>query len=220
MDCSGDPRECAATSLRLIARYYHLKNADDPSAAAAKHALQFDTASERAALGLPSRLDAEKQLSGAFQDGVQMAGDPIHDWLKARELLNSAAALRPLFNDANLVRLFGARDALVDGLGRRWLASGTYNGAAELVRQVLDRERLISAERAPAGCFVMNMHKAKGKEFDGVVIIEGAYSGAFFRTKEDRQAGSASRRLLRVALTRARSLATLVRPHNATPLVG
>jgi DNA helicase II / ATP-dependent DNA helicase PcrA len=65
----------------------------------------------------------------------------------------------------------------------------------------------------------MNIHKAKGKEFDGVVVIEGAYNGAFFRDENDRQPGSPGRRLLRVGFTRARSLLTLVRPKKSMPLV-
>jgi len=32
------------------------------------------------------------------------------------------------------------------------------------------QERLVAAERDPQGCILMNMHKAKGKEFDGVVL--------------------------------------------------
>jgi DNA helicase-2/ATP-dependent DNA helicase PcrA len=148
-----------------------------------------------------------------------MFGDPIKDWLSAREILKDTPALQPLFQDASLVRLFGARDALASGLGQRWLDLGSYSGASDLVRQVLDRERLISTERVPSGCAVMNIHKAKGKEFDGVVVVEGAYGGAFLRGAIDRQASSSGRRLLRVAFTRARSLLTLVRPNNGVSLV-
>jgi hypothetical protein len=81
-----------------------------------------------------------------------MAGDPVKDWLVARELLKTTKALHPVFYDASLVRLFGARDALALRLGQRWLTYGSYSRAADIVRQVLDRERLISAERAPTGC--------------------------------------------------------------------
>ena len=219
MDTSGKTTERLATCLRLLARYHHIKNAEAPSATALKAATSFGEAAGRATRGLPPRTDAEKQLAQAIQKGPAMMGDPMPDWLTAREILKTAKALQPLFIDASLVRLFGARDALATGLGQRWLANGYYSGAAELVRQVLDRERLISTERAPTGCVVMNIHKAKGKEFDGVVIIEGAYSGAFCGTKEDHQSGSPNRRLLRVALTRARALVTLLRPNKAAALV-
>ncbi len=38
---------------------------------------------------------------------------------------------------------------------------------------------MIVAERDPQGCILMNMHKGKGKEFDGVVLVEGAFKSGF-----------------------------------------
>jgi len=65
----------------------------------------------------------------------------------------------------------------------------------------------------------MTMHKSKGKEFDGVVLVEGKYRSPFF-TPEDAPLFERSRRLLRVAITRARQAVTLIRPEGARPLVG
>jgi DNA helicase-2/ATP-dependent DNA helicase PcrA len=65
----------------------------------------------------------------------------------------------------------------------------------------------------------MNMHKAKGKEFDGVVLIEGAFKSSFFDERNEQPPFQRSRRLLRVGLTRARSIVTIVRPANARSLV-
>ena len=48
------------------------------------------------------------------------------------------------------------------------------------MKRILEQERLIAAERDPHGCILMNMHKAKGKEFDGVVLVEGAFKSSFF----------------------------------------
>jgi DNA helicase-2/ATP-dependent DNA helicase PcrA len=64
----------------------------------------------------------------------------------------------------------------------------------------------------------MNMHKSKGKEFDGVVLVEGAFKSGFFNERE-KPPFEPSRRLLRVGLTRARTLVTIVRPQKARPLV-
>ena len=64
----------------------------------------------------------------------------------------------------------------------------------------------------------MNMHKAKGKEFDGVVLVEGHHKSPFFSGHEQPPHHS-SRRLLRVAFTRARSLVTIIRPRGARALV-
>jgi DNA helicase II / ATP-dependent DNA helicase PcrA len=92
-------------------------------------------------------------------------------------------------------------------------------GACSLVKRILDQERLIAADRDPQGCILMNMHKAKGKEFDGVVLVEGAFKSSFFDERYEDPPYRRSRRLLRVGLTRARTLVTIVRPQGSRPLV-
>lgn len=86
-------------------------------------------------------------------------------------------------------------------------------GAARLV------ECFAATDRDPEGCILMNLHKAKGQEFDGVVLVEGAYKSGFFDIGRKPRTYEPNCRLLRVGLTRARTLVTLVRPQNARPLV-
>ena len=148
-----------------------------------------------------------------------LTGEPVGDWKSARRLLQNIPALNELFREVRLVRLLRATDALASGLGDRWLASSSYAGASDLVRRILEQERLVAAERDPQGCILMNMHKAKGKEFDGVVLVEGAFKSGFFDERTEQAPFERSRRLLRVGLTRARTLVTIVRPQNARPLV-
>jgi DNA helicase-2/ATP-dependent DNA helicase PcrA len=78
---------------------------------------------------------------------------------------------------------------------------------------------LIGSEREARGCMLMTLHKSKGKEFDGVVIVEGFSGGALLRPDEAPHY-EPSRRVLRVGITRARQLVVLVRPQRAQPLVG
>jgi hypothetical protein len=49
-----------------------------------------------------------------------------------------------------MVKLFGAREALASGLADLWLASASYAGAAERVRTIPDRQRLLESERTSA----------------------------------------------------------------------
>ena len=75
----------------------------------------------------------------------------------ARRLLQDIPALNELFREVRLFRLFRATDALASGLGERWLASSSYAGASDLVKLILEQERLIAAERDPQGCNLMEL---------------------------------------------------------------
>lgn len=95
----------------------------------------------------------------------------------------------------------------------------TYEGAARIIRSVLDQEKLIglSVIRRVSGS-LMTMHKSKGREFDGVVMVESIPSNHFLLGHEA-PGVAPSRRLLRFGITRARSFVLLVRPSKAKPLV-
>ena len=213
------PAEMAISrTLRCIATFYKLKNAEDPSNAAAENARKFDQAAQKVVEKDTPRIKAAKELIAACQTGVKQLGDPVVDWRVARRLLQDIHALNELFRHVRLVRLFRATDALASGLAELWLSSGTYAGATKLVKSILEQERLIAADRDPEGCILMNIHKAKGKEFDGVVLVEGAYKAAFFDERE-KPLYLQSRRLLRVGITRARTIVTIIRPNGARALV-
>jgi DNA helicase-2/ATP-dependent DNA helicase PcrA len=216
---TGPAEETLARTLRVIAGYYKLKNAEEPTNAAAEHARKYDEAAAKVATGEGPRINAAKALVAVYKAGVDLVGEPVADWKAARWVLHDIPALNELFLEVRLVRLFRATDALASGLGERWLALSSYAGASELVKRILEQERLVAAERDPQGCILMNMHKAKGKEFDGVVLVEGAFKSSFFDERNEQPPFERSRRLLRVGLTRARTLVTIVRPQNARPLV-
>jgi DNA helicase-2/ATP-dependent DNA helicase PcrA len=209
-----------ARTLRCIATYYKLKNAEEPTKAAAENARKFEESARAVAHGNTPRIKAAKALVAAYATGITQVGDPVADWREARRQLREIQGLNELFREVRLVRLFRATDALASALAARWLESSSYAGASTLVKRILDQERLIAAERDPQGCILMNMHKAKGKEFDGVVLVEGAFKSGFFDERYEKPPYERSRRLLRVALTRARTLVTIVRPRGARPLVG
>jgi DNA helicase II / ATP-dependent DNA helicase PcrA len=211
--------ESLARTLRLIAGFYKLRNAEDPTNAAAENARKYDEAATKVAKGEEPRIKAAKSLVATHRAGLKVIGDPVADWKAARRVLQDIPALNELFREVRLIRLFRATDALASVLGGRWLASSSYAGASDLVKRMLEQERLVAVERDPQGCILMNMHKAKGKEFDGVVLVEGAFKSGFFDERNEQAPFERSRRLLRVGLTRARTLVTIVRPKNARPLV-
>lgn len=107
------------------------------------------------------------------------------DWKSARRILQDVPALAELFREVRLIRLFRATDALATGLGERWLTSSSYGGVSDLIKRILEQERLIAVERDPQGCILMNIHESKGKEFDGVALVEGAFKSGFFNERSE-----------------------------------
>jgi len=186
--------------------------------AAGTKAARFGKSKARIADGKPLTQGSPKTFEAALSAIPALTGDPVADWKAVRSAFQAHDDLKAVFQDARMVRLFRASDTLATALAGRWMERATYEGAARMIRSVLDQEKLIGLERDPKGVSLMTMHKSKGKEFDGVVLVEGLYSSPFFHGHEAPHFAP-SRRLLRVAITRARSIVTLVRPRNAKALV-
>lgn len=212
--------EAQAQTLRLVAAYYRLKAATDGTKAAKDLARKYAEALCAIQTAGKIKTKAAREIADAVASGIELVGDPVVDWRTALRTMSKIAALTEIQRQVRLVRLFRATDALGQGLADSWVANGAYAGATILVKKVLDQERLISTEQDPQGVLVMNIHKSKGKEFDGVVVVEGAFKSFFFDVRQENPPFPQARRLLRVAITRARSRVAIVRPTKCVPLVG
>lgn len=60
----------------------------------------------------------------------------------------------------------------------------------------------------------MTMHKAKGKEFDEVIIYEGYYQGRIVRNDASKKEETQALYNLRVAVTRAMKRVKILSPKN------
>ena len=60
----------------------------------------------------------------------------------------------------------------------------------------------------------MTIHKAKGKEFDEVIIYEGRHSGRIIRAGTTERDIAQARLSLRVGVTRARRCTTIITPDS------
>lgn len=203
-----------------IADYFDAKNAANASKAARQTSERYRAAAERARRGETQRLKSAKALTASYDSDLVLLGDPARDWLHARDLLAAGNDLSDLLANAKFVRLFRATDEIGSRLALAWDLRGSYGRAIDLVRRALEAGRLQSDQRDPRGCVLMTIHKAKGKEFDGVLLVEGQYQGSFFRETDTDAQRAAARRLLRVGITRARHRVAIIRPHGAVPLVG
>lgn len=215
---TGDER--ALATLNAIADFYDIKNGEYATKSARDAAKRFRNAIDQVRAGKTPRVKAAQAIVAASATSFDLSGNPIDDWKAARQILAGCPNLEEIHKHSRFVRLFRASGEIGPVLADRWSATGAYGQAREMVQRAIDQARLLTAQADPHGVTLMTMHKAKGKEFDGVLLVEGPYVGQFLSEDKEAPPYLASRRLLRVAITRARSRVVLLRPNGALPLVG
>lgn len=141
----------------------------------------------------------------------------------ARHALRAAIGVRELFGSFGNSAFFSLAKrhaALRENLAERWRMSGGYGGARDIVSGALLQEHFLAATRVWSGINVMTIHKAKGKEFDEVIVFEGAHVGRLVRDNATDRDIEQARLALRVAVTRARSRTTVLTPRwQVSPLL-
>ncbi len=217
MEWPGLPwREGALQTLELVEHYWRLKHGEQPSQKALGLAEDFAQAAGAVQRRERIRKKAPRLLAAAAEQQIAFTGSPLDDWREARAVVSDIPALTEIVDASRMLRLFRATDRLAAGFQGLWLAQESYAGAAGWLKRTVERERLIESERPPRGCVLMNMHKSKGKEFDAVVIAERPYRPVIASGRGEAE----SRRLLRVAITRARHQVIITRPIGAGKLAG
>ena len=147
---------------------------------------------------------------------VDFSGDPAQDWLLVRKILHGSECevIKQVALDAQYLRLLHRGAQLRSSLGLLWRNNGTYVGATQAVRNALLQEHFSASTKVWKGIHVMTMHKAKGKEFDEVIIYESYYQGKIVRDDATDREINQSRLKLRVAVTRAIKRATILSPSS------
>lgn len=156
---------------------------------------------------------SEVQRISAERQQLQLTGDPAADWLHLRGLLasSSADALQQVATDARYLRLLHRGSGLRTNLGALWRAQGGYQGAEEAVRSALMQEHFAAAQKNWRGIHLMTIHKAKGKEFDEVIIYDGMFQ-RIARAPDDQKAYAQDLLALRVGVTRAIRRTSILTP--------
>ena len=193
-----------ADGLELCATMYRSKGGDG----------NLDQAHRLAVAAAQAREGVQPRRNGVaarFLDtlrilqGHNFSGEPRSDWLDARRLLADCGA-NPLANIAAYAEqlvAFQRGQRIARALTELWQTHGNYRGARIALDDAIAVDQLLSGGNDLDGIQVMTAHKAKGKEFDAVVIFDDPNSCPLIYCKEPAPYRR-SRKLARVAITRAR----------------
>lgn len=180
--------------------------------------------------GKPAKVNIVKALRGvlAALRGTPFTGDPPADWLLAKRALRESgeAALVRAARQLDFMVAFQRGHRISAALSAEWLRDGAYSHARDTLDAALAQEQILDGTEPPRGIQVMNWHKAKGKQFDTVILLREPRFGvdgkreSSFVWRGDEPPYPKSRRLVRVAATRARDHLIILNPNwPACPLL-
>ena len=145
-------------------------------------------------------------------------GAPGDDWIFARDALQLAGVgeLEKVADMVRFLRVLRRGSAIEGNLTELWRTQGNYIGAVDALERAIVQEQILDSERPPTACTVMTMHQLKGREFDGIVLVEDEHRT--FLGQEKNAPYMDSRRLLQMSLARARKYAVVVSPKGKSTI--
>ena len=222
-----------AEFVTLVASYFRGKGGDAPSMTSLQEASRilaaYETAIGRRAEGkeAPKRsvfLPIEAAMLGLSD--LTLTGDPDVDWLTIRGHFAEAGCKRlaEIATEVRNIRLLERGTQLRDALSQNWRDRGRYADALEIVREAFIRDHFATNVKPETGVVVMNMHKAKGKQFDEVIVVEGwpriaknkivANPDRIVRGNLRENIDDQDRQNFRVSVTRAKRQTTILTPRG------
>jgi len=138
-------------------------------------------------------------------------GDPSRDWTFVKSCLRSSG--EPLFQGVathlDYLVAFKRGKHIAAGLSAVWELSLSYLHAREVLDNALAQDLILDGVDDPDGIQVMTIHKSKAKQFDGVIVLRrDRHNGSTLVSnlvwRDDRPPYKRSRKILMVAVTRAR----------------
>jgi DNA helicase-2/ATP-dependent DNA helicase PcrA len=207
---TGDARDVLSAALHQYGRFERTQKGTGHE----KTAVTLLTAAEayRQKKKIPARslagLDAKlEEVSKSFR------GDPRKDieGLVVMLRANGGAHLAGMLASMCLRSPADAGPDLISKLAESYSENGYYRDSLPMAEASLLRERLLENEDIGKGRLITTLHKVKGKEFDAVVIVDGAGDGDKLLLRND-PSQDKSRRLLNVAITRARHQVVILTP--------
>ena len=217
--------------VRLVRNFYEGRGGDTPAKTHIEQSLKIssalDTANQACAAGKriqKNSLILPMLATYTAARSLRLSGNPDADWLSVRDLLEGGTCqrLREVALEARNLKILNRGTQIRAALSENWRGSLSYGDAHEIVRQAFVQEHLASGWRPETGIVVMNMHKAKGKQFDEVIIFEGwprctqtgmvSNPDRIVRRNSRYQDLGQARQNLRVSITRAKNRTTILTP--------
>lgn len=159
---------------------------------------------------------------------LELSGQPRNDWLVIKKMLQSSgdALIKATAEHLDYLAAFNRGKRIAANLSAAWNGAGAYVKARESLDEALAEDWILSGLEDLSGIHVMTIHRSKGKQFDGVIIYrEGKResSGKWVSSlvwRGDPAPHYRSRKILRVAITRARCHVLILNPFYPTcPIV-
>jgi len=195
-----DAWDSLATGLDLIGDLYRGQG----NSAKVQTLMRASTEARSGKLG--GRAKCPVALKSVFDDllTTPLTGEPGEDWLRIRRLFE-ASGVEELKRIAQLViylMAFNRGRRITDSLVDVWQRRGCYANARVIIEAAISEDQIVGSDSGLEGINVMTMHKSKGKEFDGVLLL---HLGRLSPFSPDSEVAPhlKSRRLLRVGITRA-----------------
>ena len=134
-----------------------------------------------------------------------MQGEPRWDWSAIKRIMHKTGdeAFIDMAGQLDYLVAFSRGKRIAEALSAAWMEHGYYKDARGILDSALAQDQLLSAGETIVGIHVMNVHKAKGKQFDGVILYRQEHHSPFVWPNDPAPHGE-SRRLLHMAISRAR----------------
>lgn len=217
--------------IGLIADYFRGKSGNEASASNINMSAAVHKAyGKMLAAEVAGKALAQNSIMVAMMEvyeecgNLVFTGDPDKDWTAVRTVLEIGACVRlgDIGAETRNVRLLARGTQLRQALSQDWRNFGAYKNALTIVRNAFVQDHFSNKARPERGISVMNMHKAKGKQFDEVIIFEGfprrargkivSNSDRIVRGNLRENIGTDTRQNFRVSVTRAKSRTLILTP--------
>ncbi|MAZ91987.1 MAG: AAA family ATPase [Maricaulis sp.] len=217
----------------LLCNYFQGKGGDKPTKGALKEAdgLRKAYAKWCAALDAGKNPPGNSVLRATFEvfdaaRALELTGNPDNDWRGVRAVLENGGCkrLKEVGTEVRNIRLLERGAQLRQDLARDWRENGSYANALSIVQLAFVQEHFATSSKPENGVVVMNMHKAKGKQFDEVIIFEGwplkpkgkivVNPDRIVRNNDRAEVNDGSRQNFRVSVTRGRQRTTILTPKS------